>query len=196
MKESEAKRVIEKAMEESEIAIEKLKAIKSDIERTEMVGEYYSVLDNCIKEQEACVVAIQALEEVQQYRAIGTVEGYERAIQISIENYSLCKEYKAKVQEFEAIGTVEEFKAIKQWKSDIIESFGKYDVNSVDELMKRFRELTEKAEPKKPKRLPLKEGIITTNFECPVCGCRRLGHGLYLDKCYCPECGQKLDWYE
>ena len=44
---------------------------------------------------------------------------------------------------FKAIGTAEEFKAIKQWKEDIIESFSKYDVNSVDELMKRFRELTE-----------------------------------------------------
>lgn len=48
-----------------------------------------------------------------------------------------------RLEEFEAIGTVEEFKAIKQWKSDIIESFSKYDVNSVDELMKRFKELTE-----------------------------------------------------
>lgn len=51
-----------------------------------------------------------------------------------------------RLEEFEAIGTIEEFKAIKQWKSDIIESFSKYDVNSVDELMKRFKELTEKAE--------------------------------------------------
>ena len=56
----------------------------------------------------AAQVAIKALEEIQQYRAIGTVEGYERAIQTSIENYNLYREYKAKVQEFEAIGTVEE----------------------------------------------------------------------------------------
>lgn len=36
------------------------------------------------------------------------MKGYERAIEISIENYNLYKEYKAKVQDFEAIGTVEE----------------------------------------------------------------------------------------
>ena len=54
----------------------------------------------------------------------------------------------------------------------------------------------EKQIPKKTKYLPLKEGITTTNYECPICGCRRLGHGIDLDKCYCPECGQKLDWSE
>lgn len=52
----------------------------------------------------------------------------------------------------------------------------------------------EKQIPKKPKQIALKQGIIITNYECPVCGCRRLGHGFDLDKCYCPECGQKLDW--
>lgn len=48
--------------------------------------------------------------------------------------------------------------------------------------------------PKKPKYSPLKDGIITTFYECPKCGCRRLGHGFNLDKCFCPECGQKLNW--
>lgn len=52
----------------------------------------------------------------------------------------------------------------------------------------------EKQIAKKPKYLPLKEGITLTNYECPICGCRRLGHGIDIDKCYCPECGQKLDW--
>ena len=41
------------------------------------------------------------------------MEGYERAINSSIENYKLYREYKAKVQKFEAIGTIEEFKALK-----------------------------------------------------------------------------------
>ena len=52
-------------------------------------------------------------ETLKQYRAIGTVEGYERAIQSSIENYNLYREYKAKVQEFEAIGTIEELQDLK-----------------------------------------------------------------------------------
>lgn len=66
------------------------------------------------REKEAITTAIQALEEIQAYRAIGTVEGYERAIESSIENYNLYREYKAKVQALEAIGTVEEFKALKE----------------------------------------------------------------------------------
>ena len=59
-------------------------------------------------------MAIQALEEVQSYRAIGTVEGYKRAIEVSKENYYLCAEYKAKLKEYESIGTIEEFKALKE----------------------------------------------------------------------------------
>ena len=59
--------------------------------------------------------AIKALEEVQQYRAIGTVEGYERAIESSIENYNLYREYKAKVQEYRTIGTVEECRENKEF---------------------------------------------------------------------------------
>ena len=63
---------------------------------------------------EVCEVAIKSLEEIQQYRAIGTVEGYEKAIQATTEYYLLMKEYKSKVQDFEAIGTIEEFKALKE----------------------------------------------------------------------------------
>lgn len=47
---------------------------------------------------------------------------------------------------------------------------------------------------KKPIYDPLRNGLITTAYKCPLCGCRRLGHGFDLDKCFCPECGQKLDW--
>ena len=38
------------------------------------LGEYYSNLENCKKEIQACEVAIKTLEEVQQYHAIGTLE--------------------------------------------------------------------------------------------------------------------------
>ena len=60
-------------------------------------------------------IAIEALEEVQQYREIGTVEGYERVIESSIENYNLYREYKAKVQEYRAIGTIEECRENKEF---------------------------------------------------------------------------------
>lgn len=93
-----------------------------------------------------------------------------------------------KLRDYENIGTVEELKAIKQWKADIIESFSKYDVNSVDELMKRFRELTEKAEPKKYVE---KMVCDTEVWVCPVCG-----NGIFSGQKYCDECGQAIsdDW--
>lgn len=50
----------------------------------------------------------------------------------------------------------------------------------------------EKQIPKKPKYKPKKEGLITTNYKCPSCGCRRLGHTKEI--AYCPDCGQALDW--
>lgn len=66
------------------------------------------------EQKEALKMAIKVLEELQQYRAIGTVEGYENAIKVYTETYILMKEYKSKLQDFEVIGTVEEFKALKE----------------------------------------------------------------------------------
>lgn len=53
-------------------------------------------------------------------------------------------------------------------------------------------EALEKQIPEKPKNNPFKEGILTTNYECPDCGCRRLGHTNTI--AFCPDCGQALDW--
>ena len=58
--------------------------------------------------------AIESVKEIQQYRAIGTVKGYENAINAYTETYILMKEYKSKLKEFEKIGTIEEFKALKE----------------------------------------------------------------------------------
>ena len=66
------------------------------------------------EQKKAFETAIQALTEIQQYRAIGTVKGYERAIETANENYYLYLEYKAKVKAYESIGTVEELQALKE----------------------------------------------------------------------------------
>lgn len=59
---------------------------------------------------EALDVAIKALEKIQQYRAIGTVEQLEWC-----KDASHWKElFKEKLEKYEAIGTVEEFKALKE----------------------------------------------------------------------------------
>ena len=58
----------------------------------------------------ACDIAIQALEEIQQYRAIGTVEQLEWC-----KDASHWKElFKEKLEKYEAIGTIEEFKVLKE----------------------------------------------------------------------------------
>jgi hypothetical protein len=71
--------------------------------------------------QNALVEAVNALSEIQRYRAIGTVRGYERAIETSKENYNLYREYKALLRDYEAIGTIEEFKALKEKNNKFIE---------------------------------------------------------------------------
>ena len=58
-------------------------------------------------------IAIKALEEIKQYRAIGTVEQLEWC-----KDASHWKElFKDKLEQYEAIGTVEEFKALKEKKN-------------------------------------------------------------------------------
>lgn len=60
-------------------------------------------------------VAVKALEEIQQYRAIGTVEECEKAI-----DFELAKQDKSlavvidEYLEYIKIGTIEEFKALKE----------------------------------------------------------------------------------
>lgn len=46
--------------------------------------------------------------------------------------------------------------------------------------------------PQKAKYNPKNDGVPSFNYECLVCGCRRLGHT--NDIAYCPDCGQALDW--
>lgn len=105
MTENEAYKFIGQAVIESGKALEALQSIKSEAERIGKIGEYYANLDNCVREIEACRVAMQALEEIQQYRAIGTAE----------ELQTLKEHIGAQVlRQYEAIGTVEEFKALKE----------------------------------------------------------------------------------
>lgn len=105
----------------------------------------------------AICTAIEALEEIQQYRAIGTVEGYKRALEISKENFRVSMEYKAKVQEFEAIGTIEELKVLKE------KSVGKKAEWIFDDFTAKFG---------KPYRCSnCDEEFGDTYNYCPNCGC-------------------------
>lgn len=72
----EAKIFIQNAMEQSRNALAELLLIMPKVfaAKRKSLGEYYSNLENCKKEIQACEIAVKALEEVQQYRAIGTPE--------------------------------------------------------------------------------------------------------------------------
>lgn len=65
--------------------------------------------DSCLYGAEKCewAHAIQVLEEIQQYRAIGTVEDINKAINLGLKAQVELKDYKS-------IGTIEEFKALKE----------------------------------------------------------------------------------
>lgn len=78
-----------------------------DLERTKFAYSQNEVF-------EAVKMSKEALEEVEQYRALGTVEGFQKALDSSLEYYNQMKEYKAKLQEYEAIGTVEELKEARE----------------------------------------------------------------------------------
>ena len=63
MTEQEAIELIKKADAYSIEAIEELKTIKDKAIALDKYGEYYSVLQNCLREREACAVAIKTLEK-------------------------------------------------------------------------------------------------------------------------------------
>jgi len=72
----EVKIFIQNAMEQSRNALAELMLIMPKVfaAKRKSLGEYYSNLENCKKEIQACEIAVKSLEEVQQYRAIGTPE--------------------------------------------------------------------------------------------------------------------------
>jgi len=98
---------------------------------------------------------------------------------------------KVKVEAVEAIKNLRLFMQIEDSKNPDC----KFMQESYDSLDMAIKSL-EKQIPQRPVEDPFEEGILFTRYKCPLCGCRRLGHGFDLDKCHCPECGQKLDWSE
>lgn len=121
-------------------------------------------------DNEAVQMAIKALEEIQQYREIGTIKEikireaqFARLAEGYLNDLTLLREY-------QTIGTAEEFKALK-----------------------------EKGAAKKVKKQE-NNILIAEGWEygCPSCGCgigaNRKYSGFTQEDEYCPTCGQKLDW--
>lgn len=84
--------------------------------------------------KEALYMAIKALEEIQQYRAIGTVdECAEMQVQY---NY-----LSTKIKKYEAIGTIEEFKALKDDTIPIIHGKSELELHDKQIRAKAIDEL-------------------------------------------------------
>lgn len=100
----EAKIFIQNAMEQSRNALAELMLIMPKVfaVKRKSLGEYYSNLENCKKEIQACEVAVKALEEIQQYRKHGiTVES-------ALDNMCDLAAAENLIEEYHAIGTPEE----------------------------------------------------------------------------------------
>lgn len=136
---------------------------------------------------EALQIAINALEEVRQYRKHGVT------VESALNNMCDLAAAENLIEEYRAIGTPEECrksvdicKAMAERKISLqnMEDYMKFE----DECVKRgftfnsLLEAREKQEPKKPTDRCMYK-------ECPACG------EVETEFCkYCPNCGQKLDW--
>lgn len=109
--------------------------------------------------------AINELEEVQQYRAIGTLEELKEAMKYVwlVKKHGTIGKALEECTEYESIGTPEECRAAMERQNP-------------------RAAITEK------------EDTWTTKYTCPTCG-RYMGWstGTFPAR-YCWKCGQKLDW--
>ena len=117
----------------------------------------------------AMELAVKALEEVQQYREIGTVEQFERAK--AMENvYGQVKwERDVAISQLEEIGV------------------------GLGQKMEELKALKEKNEPKKPIITSKVEDC--EYMRCTNCNLTTVLYG-GMRPVYCANCGQKLDWSE
>lgn len=208
MTENEAKIFIQNAMEQSKKALAELLLISPKVfaVRKKSLGEYYSNLENCKKEIESCEVAVQALEDVQKYRAIekDLKERYHANVDIPLlmhhfietvfegekhEGFCLLTNEDAKVwEEYKAIGTPEELQEMKKDFAEALSDWRQYrKIGTLEEC----RAAMEKQTAKKVKSISqVKDGDSYVGLigRCPCCG-----DILEEGTVYC-DCGQRLDW--
>ena len=168
-----------------------------------------SVLENKIK---TAKIANSALEEIQQYRAIGTVEEIKDILQIISDGQDDVDESGISTgllhtlleyAEYKNIGTVEEIKDILQIISDgqddvdesgistgLLHTLLEYAEYKKIGTVEECREARERQKPKKP--ILYKN---TNRADCPVCGNTVRGISKPFGG-WCSHCGCKLDWSE
>lgn len=215
MTENEAKIFIQNVMEQSRKVLAELLLIAPKVfaVRKKSLGEYYSHLENCKKEIQACEVAIKALEEVQCWH----ISAINPKIKNVFANRStqMCQncdhkdeyieELEAEIAEYRAIGTPEECQTSVSICKAMIER--NITPEGMEEYMKfedgcvrrgfTFSSLLEAREKQTAKK-PDYEGdgyadgqLVYDTWICPCCGKHYEIDDDDYD--YCPNCGQKLD---
>lgn len=125
----------------------------------------YSELDRD-KIIDACKYAISAIQELQEYQKIGTLEEMKML----------------KATHFSGIELAKISCRLKQLEKYV-------DIGTLEEV----REAVEKQKAKKPKNVGTEGYRYTDTYRCPTCGGNFSGTGI-ADYCY--HCGQKLNWSE
>ena len=117
------------------------------------------------------------LEEIQQYRAIGTIEEFK-----TLKNKHIGKDNM--VISSSDLMTIlnSDSEELKQYK----------EVGTVEEL----KDLKEKSVAKKPHSISIANDIGNSMVECPICHARSDYDVKSIKRGYCWKCGQKLDWSE
>lgn len=131
---------------------------------------YNGIFNQFIK---AFDVAIQALEEVEQYRALGTVEELK-----------------------EAIGLYEKTKIVGAENIIIIRKDGSYEVDGIDILDAYEKQIPKKCEIYTALQPRIDFDNEVDVYECPNCG-THIGVADENNQFpYCWNCGQALKWSE
>lgn len=130
-----------------------------------------------LEEKEAYKMAISALEEIRQYREIGTIE----QLKNQKENLNLAYQI---INNYEQYGTIEGFR-------EAVEIQKAYEKTGL--TPEQIRKLKERDTEKAPVKDTQSKIRYTDNFICPNCG-RHFAY-IGLPK-FCNECGQRIQWEE
>lgn len=154
------------------------------MKENESIEYFYNVMEagniKNDRQQFAYETAIKALEEIQQYRAIGTVERFQQLTEqfkphitdetsCSERHCNKCDKYRKEAERYQAIGTVEECQEARQ-----------------------------KQRARKPKIWTTPDdgvNLIYDMYKCPNCG-KEHKIDYYNEYSYCPNCGQAVELFE
>lgn len=178
----EAKIFIQNAMEQSRNVLAELMLImpKVFMDRKSTLGEYYSNLENCKKEIQACEIAVKALEEVQQYRAL------EKRL-----SDMFCSSTSLKIVVDELERNLKEPGSPHPMKARILtyKESADWDEYRTIGTPEECRTAMEKQHADKP----LHQGYV---YVCPSCNSQVTMGSKFIrpGTKFCEDCGQKLDW--